>query len=671
MQAANFEGEYMKKLISVLLAIAMLISSIAFGEVSFSELLAKGGNYAVNGEFEKAEAAFEIAMKMEPENIRVYEAIGHMCILKGDFEGALRALDTALSYAPGEGELYLEKAKILYQTGDTLEAERALLYAEVCGYEADDSLLNTAINAYYKSGDFDKVISMYEQLSKGAADESLTQAYVSALILTGQKEKALSLGLSLPENANQEIAEAIDGKKTISIKPVEFPNILSCPVYMSKNVYEQWKKAFPDANIFNMPTEDDGNRIKFSGHTLESFVLSQSSDGEIRPVEPRFIDISPDMNTYLYSVFYVNPFALDEKFIYCKMYFLVKDEEATVLMLNIDRSGMADNELLESQSFSWFAPSGFYSDIDLAIWSKDGRCRATFARSEYLDCFFTPQYGRRPEDYSDIFMIADMETGELIPIFLPEDTSIVAGFDMTSENLFYIEYYDEKQEAGYAQALKKYCMETGETEILYTHENPVDLEYLSDLCISENDTVISAIGRSGADFGGRAIYTKTEQGWTYEYALDEYDESDVVYRADYHYSAQSDIGIYECGTGSVLAGNFLSIGSDTQPMPGFGHLVFLPRDADEAFTLPVSQMTHRAEGVPGYYSVGSVAMSPDGYYALVGIDNYDMMFVLDLCTLKFTEVLLTGDELETSYSTTWRDNNIILNNHTLFSLTIE
>ena len=110
----------MKKLISVLLAIAMLISSIAFGEVSFSELLAKGGNYAVNGEFEKAEAAFEIAMKMEPENIRVYEAIGHMCILKGDFEGAIRALDTALSYAPHNGiEYAVKKAgaeKIIFGT---------------------------------------------------------------------------------------------------------------------------------------------------------------------------------------------------------------------------------------------------------------------------------------------------------------------------------------------------------------------------------------------------------------------------------------------------------------------------------------------------------------------------------------------------------------------------
>ena len=91
----------MKKLISVLLTIAMLFSNIALAAVTLSDLLEKGGNYAVNGEFDKAEAAFEIAMKMEPENVRVYEAIKHMCILKGDLEGALRALDTALEYAPG------------------------------------------------------------------------------------------------------------------------------------------------------------------------------------------------------------------------------------------------------------------------------------------------------------------------------------------------------------------------------------------------------------------------------------------------------------------------------------------------------------------------------------------------------------------------------------------
>jgi len=662
----------MKKLISVLLTIAMLFSNIALAAVTLSDLLEKGGNYAVNGEFDKAEATFEIALKMEPENVRVYEAIKHMCILKGDLEGALRALDTALEYAPGEGEIYLEKAKILYQIGNTYDAEQALLYAEICGEEPDDSLLELAVNAYYKSGEFEKAISAYENLSKGTADESLTQVYESALILTGQKEKALSLGFSLPENANAELAEVIDGKKTISLEPVEFPDILSYPVYMSKNVYEQWKKAFPDANLFNMPTEDNGNRIKFSDHTLESFVLYEASDGvheEIWPVEPRFIDISPDMNTYLYSVSYVNSFALDEKFRYCRMYFLVKDEEATVLMLNIDRSGMADNKLLESQSFSWFAPSGFYADETSAIWSKDGRYRATFAESEYLDYYFVPVHGRLPEDYSDVFILADMETGELTPIFLPKDASIVAGFDMTSENLFYIEYYDEKQEAGYAEALKKYCIETGETEILYMHEAPVDLEYRSELCISENDTVISEIGYSESDFGGHMKYTKTEQGWTFEYALDEYDESDVVYRGNYHYSAQSDIGIYECSTGSVLAGSFLSIGSDTQPTPGYDHLVFLPGDADEAFIRPASQMTHRAEGVPGYYSVDSVAMSPDGYYALVSYGQN--ICVLDLRTLRFSEVLLPSEGFNTLYSITWCDNKIILNHFNLFSLTIE
>lgn len=657
----------MKKLISVLLTIAMLFSNIALAAVTLSDLLEKGGNYAVNGEFDKAEATFEIALKMEPENIRVYEAIKHMCILKGDFEGALRALDTALEYAPGEGEIYLEKAKILYQMGNTYDAEQALLYAEVCGYEADDSFLELAMNAYYKSGEFEKVILAYEQLSKGAADESLTQTYMSALILTGQEEKALSLGLSISESADSEISEAIKNKKTISLKPIEFPDILSFPVYMSKNVYEQWKKTFPDANLFSMPTEDAGIYIKFSGCTLESFVLSQASDRVTCPVEPRFIDVSPDMDTYLYSVSYAN-FAYDENFPEWRMYFLVKDEKATVIMLNLDRSLMADNDFLGSQTFSWFAPSGFYSDEASAIWSKDGRYRATWVRAHYIEYYLAWIEGY-PEDYSDIFMLADMETGELTPIFLPKDASIDAGFDMMSENLFYIEYYDQKQEAGYAEALKKYCLETGETEILYMHEDPVDLEYRSDLCISENDTVISEIGYSESDFGGHMKYTKTEQGWTFEYALDEYDESDVVYRGNYHYSAQSDIGIYECSTGSVLAGSFLSIGSDTQPTPGYDHLVFLPGDADKAFILPVSKMTHRAEGVPGYYDVQSVAMSPDGYYAL--ISHGQNICVLDLRTLRFSEVLLPSEGFNTLYSITWCDNKIILNHFNLFSLTIE
>lgn len=640
----------MKKLISVLLTIAMLFSNIALAAVTLSDLLEKGGNYAVNGEFDKAEATFEIALKMEPENIRVYEAIKHMCILKGDLEGALRALDTALEYAPGEGELYLEKAKILYQMGNTYDAEQALLYAEVCGEEPDDSFLELAVNAYYKSGEFEKAISAYENLSKDTADEILMQAYMSALILTGQKEKALSLGFSLPENTNSEIAEAIDGKKTISLEPVEFPDISSFPVHMSKNVYEQWKKAFPDAYLFNIPTEDAGNRIKFSGCTLESFVLSEAEitrRGTKTSISltdvTKFIGISPSGDTYLYS-FYAG-FALNESLMLRNLYVLVKDDEATVIMLDIDQSGIANTDLLKSQIFNIFAQGGFGYDRSSAVWSKDGR---------YLI------------NGSVNLLLCDTETGECTAVLSSNRVDIYACFDKTCENLFFVEAYRQKQETGYAAALKKYCIKTGETEILYTHEDPVT--YRRGLYLSDNDMVISAIGWPASDYYGQVIYTKTAQGWTFEYT-----GSDVVHWSNYHYSDHSGIGIYECHTEADALGSFLSIGSDTQPTPGYDHLVFLPRDADEAFTLPVSQMTRRAEGVPRFYGVESVAMSPDGYYALVAVDRGSAMYVLDLRTLKFSEVFLPSEEFDATSlsSTSWLGNNTILINKTLFSLTID
>lgn len=678
----------MKKLISVLLTIAILFSNIALAAVTLSDLLEKGGNYAVNGEFDKAEVAFEIAMKMEPENVRVYEAIKHMCILKGDFEGALRALDTALEYAPGEGEIYLEKAKILYQMGNTYDAEQALLYAEVCGEAPDDEIWISAYNAYYAQGEYERVIQAAQNMSDKALTEIDVDKFTRALIRTGQLERARSLGLINDGLKDAYFEDAIENGRTLSLVPAEPENIPDYPVFISLDIYNQQNgESSESGDMLLCEPAEDGKRVKLTEEGNQTLF-----GGEITMEDAFVISTSPSGDIRLYNI----------NSITC----IVKDGEIMPIALNEKRSAPLDEEGMKNASRALTRLHGGRAEQNGIVWSKDER---------YFVLTFPQEYLMSMRAYD--LMFVDAETGDFIvanctPKRIKQEGfehAHLAVFDDAGENIFYYAFVNDGEDREYKSALKKYNIETGSTETLCGYAD-------RDICFPRLHLT--------ADHEIRGIYTpntvrdnvslvsfrETADGWTYE--KEAFDEISWYQNARGYFADESsgmeDVFYWTNGTMG-----YLTVANEKLDAPGHNSMILLPVNGNHAYTgdVPSDEGVMTEEFINafgGYFAFGrgdkeamarypapecmnvlEMTLSPDGYYALLvvqypefaeGNAEYTIktgLCLLDLQTLEYSMIEMPEDvrPIDTSSSDMlWNERNEIIlptASWTLYKLTIE
>ena len=128
----------MKRILSLILALCLMLPGLALAQ-SVDDMLIKGNDFVAGGDYASAAISYDIAQKLAPNDVRVMAAQACLKALQGDHDGALAAIDAALALEPANGELYLVKAEVLKQAGNTAEAELALAYARVCGAETPDT----------------------------------------------------------------------------------------------------------------------------------------------------------------------------------------------------------------------------------------------------------------------------------------------------------------------------------------------------------------------------------------------------------------------------------------------------------------------------------------------------------------------------------------------------
>ena len=676
----------MKKLFSALLVLAVLISNVALAGMSFNELLVKGGNYAVNGEFEKAEAAFEIAIKMEPENIRVYDAIKHMCLLKGDLEGALRALDTALEYAPGEGELYFEKANILYQMDEVQEAEKMLLYAEVLGEEPDDEIWISAYNAYYEQGEYERVIEAFESMSDAALTVIDMEKYTRALIRTGQYNLAQALSLIQARSKDVVLQDAIESGKKLSLVPADMENVLDYPIFVSLDICNQLNlENSGSENALLYEIAEDGKRVKLTEEGKKTLF-----DGEIDMEDVFVINTSPSGYIRLYSI---NGIAC-----------IVKNGKIMPIGLNEKRSVPLDEGGVKYASRALSRLHGCKAEQNGIIWSKDERC-------------FVLSFPNGAVNMAYVYdlMFVDTETGDFIvanstPKKIMQEGfeyAHLAVFDDAGENIYYYAFVNEGEDCEYSSALKKYNIDTGSTETLFRLEEREI--YYPKLHLTENQEIKGIYSpRIVDENGGLISFRETSDGWIYE--KEAFDEISG-YQSPSGYSASENSGmeVVFCRIRGIMG--YLTVANENLDAPGHNCMILLPVNGNQAYAgeipseesinskefkyawggylLPGVTESTLAVPAPEFMNVLEMTMSPDGYYALLVVqypeskDNesgYTIetgLCVLDLQTFKYTMIEVPEDEaLESvkSFDMLWNEKNEIIlptASWTLYTLSIE
>jgi len=120
------------------------------------------------------------ALEISPTFIRTYYEVAQAYINKGDSVNAIKYFKEAVDLNPEVGLTYWYLGATYLESGDTKMGLEAIDKAINLGYfftEADNKKL---INLYAKTGDFEKVVSLYEQLVSSKPDNAQYKASLAA-----------------------------------------------------------------------------------------------------------------------------------------------------------------------------------------------------------------------------------------------------------------------------------------------------------------------------------------------------------------------------------------------------------------------------------------------------------------------------------------------------------
>ena len=678
----------MKRILALLLALSLLCVP-ALGDET-GGMLEKAEAFVAAGDLESAYICLDIAQQLSPDDPAVLRGLARLFAAGANYEAALEFIEEALALAPADGSLYLEKARLLYISDNLSEAEQVLRYAEICSAQPDEELLLEAALAYFRAGMYEKVIELcenqasdalrlqaaracdragqyeravkiFETLPDAVWRNGCASAYAHALLRSGNLERAQALGLTSAQGKDEALATAIaDGKslRLVSAQDALIDSLSTFPVFSSNTFAEENREA-AETEGFRFTPSGDGLRTRISD-TLSALDSDSSA---------RLLSVSPSGNAFLIDLGGIAA--------------IVRNEEITVLTIN--RSRGAQNEFADLTYRHIENRPAFPSEPDSFCWSPDERyITMTFPRRTLMNMQFMD------------LLLADTRTGD---IFLAEATpkkiridgaltATTACFDETGRYVYYLVYGHVAENA--RSGLKRYCLETGETELLCTVSGT--FFYYPQLSVDGNGVVRAITDDNKQDRHlGVITFTNVDGEWKSEVrsfpnplALQSprryYRSENSGYELflSNGYVQSSEIGAYDM--------NYLTFYNETLGTGSDANAIRLPVDGSgQAESMEIGEyLSAIAQRTLEQPHVQQAALSPDGYSALIlaAYNRSVVCCILDLDTLVCRRVEFPEDAQPDLISTvqsfttlSWLEDGTILipsaNTGNLFKLSIE
>ena len=665
----------MKRILALILALSLLCMP-ALGDET-------------GGMLEKAEAFvaagdLDIAQKLSPNDPAVLRAFARLYAAEANYESALKFIEEALALAPADGSLYLEKARLLYITDNLSNAEQVLRYAEICSAQPDEELLLEAAQAYFRAGQYEKVIELCENQSSDALRlqaaracdragqyeravkifetlpdavwrDEYTSIYARALLRSGNPERAQALGLTSIQEKDEALAAAIADGKSLRLVPAQetlIDSLSGMPVF-SSNAFAEENREAAEAEGFHFTPSGDGLRTRISD-TLSALDLDSNA---------RLLSVSPSGRALLIDLGGIAA--------------IVRNEEITVLTIN--RSRGAQNEFAD-QTYKYIEDRpAFPTEPDSFCWSPDERyITMTFLRRTLMNMQFMD------------LLLADTRTGD---IFLAEATpkkiridgaltATTACFDETGRYVYYLVYGHVAENA--RSGLKRYCLETGETELLCTVSGT--FFYYPQLSVDGNGVVRAITDDNKQDRHlGVITFTNVDGEWKSEVRSF---PNPLALQSPRRYYRSENSG-YELFLSLEIREhdmNYLTFYNETLGTGSDANAILLPVDGSgQAESMEIGEyLSAIAQRTLEQPHVQQVTLSPDGYSALIlaAYNRSVVCCIIDLDTLVCRRVEFPEDAQPDLISTvqsfttlSWLEDGTILipsgNTGNLFKLSIE
>lgn len=672
----------MKRILALILALSLLCMP-ALGDET-GGMLEKAEAFVAAGDLESAYICLDIAQKLSPNDPAVLRAFARLYAAEANYESALKFIEEALALAPADGSLYLEKARLLYITDNLSNAEQVLRYAEICSAQPDEELLLEAAQAYFRAGQYEKVIELCENQSSDALRlqaaracdragqyeravkifetlpdavwrDEYTSIYARALLRSGNPERAQALGLTSIQEKDEALAAAIADGKSLRLVPAQetlIDSLSGMPVF-SSNAFAEENREAAEAEGFHFTPSGDGLRTRISD-TLSALDLDSNA---------RLLSVSPSGRALLIDLGGIAA--------------IVRNEEITVLTIN--RSRGAQNEFAD-QTYKYIEDRpAFPTEPDSFCWSPDERyITMTFLRRTLMNMQFMD------------LLLADTRTGD---IFLAEATpkkiridgaltATTACFDETGRYVYYLVYGHVAENA--RSGLKRYCLETGETELLCTVSGT--FFYYPQLSVDGNGVVRAITDDNKQDRHlGVITFTNVDGEWKSEVRSF---PNPLALQSPRRYYRSENSG-YELFLSLEIREhdmNYLTFYNETLGTGSDANAILLPVDGSgQAESMEIGEyLSAIAQRTLEQPHVQQVTLSPDGYSALIlaAYNRSVVCCIIDLDTLVCRRVEFPEDAQPDLISTvqsfttlSWLEDGTILipsgNTGNLFKLSIE
>lgn len=159
----------MKRLISIILALFLLLSVFPAIADSSSDMVEKGDRYASEQDFDHATACYQLAQMLDPSNTDDYIKEAEVYLALDNLEKAEKAIIDAISSNPISKEAWRIKCQIDIIKADISAFEEDVLYADVCDADLSDDYASTAM-MFVKVGIYEKAALYFEKTQVESLD---------------------------------------------------------------------------------------------------------------------------------------------------------------------------------------------------------------------------------------------------------------------------------------------------------------------------------------------------------------------------------------------------------------------------------------------------------------------------------------------------------------------
>ena len=154
-----------------------------------SEWLARGDGYFTDGKTEQALKAYNKALKLNPENVKVYSARGAAYFFMGDYAAAQEDFLTVLKKNPYDADAYCALGSVLAAQGDYKQALNVLNLAQLLAPNKPEIYFSRG-GIYYMITNYEMAVQNYSTVINMRPAADVYNARGAAYLKMGKTEEA-------------------------------------------------------------------------------------------------------------------------------------------------------------------------------------------------------------------------------------------------------------------------------------------------------------------------------------------------------------------------------------------------------------------------------------------------------------------------------------------------